>query len=316
MAETPIITPWTRYIPASLLIHGAIFGIMAWCDWTPPFIPPSSSTQTSQKLWNSGIPIAILDGHTTSDADPQFESISPDDDPFVTHEMPQTPDVDPIMDVSATPAPPNVPVTATPVKDVSTLEHTHMPVPPSSDASPSSEPPASTAPSGNTSASTAPSGNTPDSTAPSGNTPASTAPSGNTPDSTAPSGNTPGSTAPSGNTPGSTAPSGNTPGSASESQDAAIWRAYTATLSAHFKKKRLYPEMARRLKLTGTVWILVEIRRDGTLLNAQIETSSGSDLLDQAALNSARSSAPVPPFPQGITATSRKVRIPYQYSLR
>ena len=296
MAETPIITPWTRYIPASLLIHGAIFGIMAWCDWTPPFIPPSSSTQTSQKLWNSGIPIAILDGHTTSDADPQFESISPDDDPFVTHEMPQTPDVDPIMDVSATPAPPNVPVTPTPVKDVSTLEHTHMPVPPSSDASPSSEPPASTAPSGNTSA--------------------STAPSGNTPGSTAPSGNTPGSTAPSGNTPTSTAPSGNTPGSASESQDAAIWRAYTATLSAHFKKKRLYPEMARRLKLTGTVWILVEIRRDGTLLNAQIETSSGSDLLDQAALNSARSSAPVPPFPQGITATSRKVRIPYQYSLR
>ena len=276
MAETPIITPWTRYIPASLLIHGAIFGIMAWCDWTPPFIPPSSSTQTSQKLWNSGIPIAILDGHTTSDADPQFESISPDDDPFVTHEMPQTPDVDPIMEVSATPAPPNVPVTPTPVKDVSTLEHTHMPVPPSSDASPSSEPPASTAPSGNT----------------------------------------PDSTAPSGNTPGSTAPSGNTPGSASESQDAAIWRAYTATLSAHFKKKRLYPEMARRLKLTGTVWILVEIRRDGTLLNAQIETSSGSDLLDQAALNSARSSAPVPPFPQGITATSRKVRIPYQYSLR
>ena len=276
MAETPIITPWTRYIPASLLIHGAIFGIMAWCDWTPPFIPPSSSTQTSQKLWNSGIPIAILDGHTTSDADPQFESISPDDDPFVTHEMPQTPDVDPIMDVSATPTPPNVPVTPSPVKDVSTLEHTHMPVPPSSDASPSSEPPASTAPSGNTSASTAPSGNTP----------------------------------------GSTAPSGNTPGSASESQDAAIWRAYTATLSAHFKKKRLYPEMARRLKLTGTVWILVEIRRDGTLLNAQIETSSGSDLLDQAALNSARSSAPVPPFPQGITATSRKVRIPYQYSLR
>ncbi len=296
MAETPIITPWTRYIPASLLIHGAIFGIMAWCDWTPPFIPPSSSTQTSQKLWNSGIPIAILDGHTTSDADPQFESISPDDDPFVTHEMPQTPDVDPIMDVSATPAPPNVPVTPTPVKDVSTLEHTHMPVPPSSDASPSSEPPASTAPSGNTSA--------------------STAPSGNTLGSTAPSGNTPGSTAPSGNTPTSTAPSGNTPGSASESQDAAIWRAYTATLSAHFKKKRLYPEMARRLKLTGTVWILVEIRRDGTLLNAQIETSSGSDLLDQAALNSARSSAPVPPFPQGITATSRKVRIPYQYSLR
>ena len=296
MAETPIITPWTRYIPASLLIHGAIFGIMAWCDWTPPFIPPSSSTQTSQKLWNSGIPIAILDGHTTSDADPQFESISPDDDPFVTHEMPQTPDVDPIMDVSATPTPPNVPVTPTPVKDVSTLEHTHMPVPPSSDASPSSEPPASTAPSGNT--------------------PASTAPSGNTPGSTAPSGNTPGSTAPSGNTPTSTAPSGNTPGSASESQDAAIWRAYTATLSAHFKKKRLYPEMARRLKLTGTVWILVEIRRDGTLLNAQIETSSGSDLLDQAALNSARSSAPVPPFPQGITATSRKVRIPYQYSLR
>ncbi len=296
MAETPIITPWTRYIPASLLIHGAIFGIMAWCDWTPPFIPPSSSTQTSQKLWNSGIPIAILDGHTTSDADPQFESISPDDDPFVTHEMPQTPDVDPIMDVSATPTPPNVPVTPTPVKDVSTLEHTHMPVPPSSDASPSSEPPASTAPSGNTSA--------------------STAPSGNTSASTAPSGNTPGSTAPSGNTPTSTAPSGNTPGSASESQDAAIWRAYTATLSAHFKKKRLYPEMARRLKLTGTVWILVEIRRDGTLLNAQIETSSGSDLLDQAALNSARSSAPVPPFPQGITATSRKVRIPYQYSLR
>ena len=105
-------------------------------------------------------------------------------------------------------------------------------------------------------------------------------------------------------------------GTATAPNEAAIWNAYARQLSAHFKRFKKYPAMAQRLKLTGTAWVRIELQRDGTILDAQIDASSGHDILDKAALQAARSAQPLPPFPPQIAAKTRKIRIPYQFSLR
>ena len=95
-----------------------------------------------------------------------------------------------------------------------------------------------------------------------------------------------------------------------------IWADYTRTLSDYFKSKQHYPEMARRLKLTGTVWILLELRRNGTLISAQIAQSSGVPILDEAAIEAATQATPVPPFPAQTTDLTKKIKIPYRYKLK
>ena len=97
--------------------------------------------------------------------------------------------------------------------------------------------------------------------------------------------------------------------------ESVAWRAYTKTLSAHFKKFKFYPEMARKQRLSGTVMLAVVIRRDGVVEDVQIEESSGSALLDQAAVQSAGRASPVPPFPADVSADSRKLLIPYRYQI-
>ncbi len=94
---------------------------------------------------------------------------------------------------------------------------------------------------------------------------------------------------------------------------AQVWALYTAQLSAHFKRFQGYPEMARRMKLKGTVVISIELRRDGTVLSAEVAESSGVAMLDDAALQAAKKASPTPPFPKETTENTRKIRIPYRF---
>ncbi len=95
-----------------------------------------------------------------------------------------------------------------------------------------------------------------------------------------------------------------------------LWKAYTQTLSKHFRLQKHYPEMAKKLRLEGTVWLLVEINRSGEILSAEIAQSSGIEILDEAALNSAEKAGPVPGFPKETSAETKKLRIPYHYRLK
>ena len=97
--------------------------------------------------------------------------------------------------------------------------------------------------------------------------------------------------------------------------EAELWGAYSKTLSAHFKKYKFYPEMARKQRLTGTVMLAVDIRRDGVVEDVRVDQTSGSAMLDQAAVQSARRASPVPPFPPDVMASSRRLIIPYRYQL-
>ncbi len=58
-----------------------------------------------------------------------------------------------------------------------------------------------------------------------------------------------------------------------------------------------YPDEARRRRLAGTLVISVAIRRNGSVERAEILQSSGTRLLDDAALRIARLAEPYPPLP-------------------
>lgn len=97
--------------------------------------------------------------------------------------------------------------------------------------------------------------------------------------------------------------------------ESALWDGYKKKLNAHFKSHRHYPEMAQRLKLAGTVVVSVEIQQNGEVLSVQLEQSSGIEILDEAAISSAKAASPAPAFPKGVTAQVQKVLIPYRYSI-
>ncbi len=59
-----------------------------------------------------------------------------------------------------------------------------------------------------------------------------------------------------------------------------------------------YPDEARRRKLAGTLVISVAIRRDGSVERADVIQSSGTKLLDDAALRIAKLAEPYPPLPR------------------
>ena len=95
----------------------------------------------------------------------------------------------------------------------------------------------------------------------------------------------------------------------------ALWAAYAKLLSAYFAKKRPYPAMAKRMGHQGTVWIELELARSGKLLSSKVYQSSGSKLLDSAALDVVKK-AKIPPFPDGVEEEKRVVRVDFRYSLK
>jgi periplasmic protein TonB len=63
-----------------------------------------------------------------------------------------------------------------------------------------------------------------------------------------------------------------------------------------------YPEAARRQKVYGSLMLSVEIAADGRLLKVEVERSSGSRILDAAAIHIVEISAPYPAFNDAMRA--------------
>lgn len=61
-----------------------------------------------------------------------------------------------------------------------------------------------------------------------------------------------------------------------------------------------YPEAAKRNRLYGTLVLTVNIHDDGSLESVQVERSSGSKVLDQAAINIVEMAAPFARFPEAM----------------
>lgn len=61
-----------------------------------------------------------------------------------------------------------------------------------------------------------------------------------------------------------------------------------------------YPEAARRNRLYGALVLTVNIQDDGSLESVQVERSSGSKILDAAAVKIVEMAAPYAPFPEAM----------------
>lgn len=71
-----------------------------------------------------------------------------------------------------------------------------------------------------------------------------------------------------------------------------------------------YPQKAISENLTGDLLLMAAINEDGTLNRVEIWRSSGVKLLDDAAVRIVKQSAPYPPLPEGIRATTKILKIP------
>ncbi|MGH6834035.1 MAG: TonB family protein [Methylocella sp.] len=93
--------------------------------------------------------------------------------------------------------------------------------------------------------------------------------------------------------------------------EAAAWR---SSWSAEMSWSRHYPEAARARGEQGTVRLALTIDRSGHVVSARVIASSGSSILDQAALEMARhaSGRPLPPEMGPIASLT----VPVRYSIR
>ncbi|MCB2261465.1 MAG: TonB family protein [Candidatus Thiosymbion ectosymbiont of Robbea hypermnestra] len=70
-----------------------------------------------------------------------------------------------------------------------------------------------------------------------------------------------------------------------------------------------YPEAAKRRKLYGSLVLRIALRADGSVERIRVLRSSGSDLLDQAAIGIVELAAPFSPFPPDIRAEAEILEI-------
>lgn len=64
---------------------------------------------------------------------------------------------------------------------------------------------------------------------------------------------------------------------------------FAQDVRSRIERKKIYPDAARDLGMSGEVEVLYELGRAGNLLRAEIVSSSGYKLLDQAALRAVKS---------------------------
>ncbi len=95
--------------------------------------------------------------------------------------------------------------------------------------------------------------------------------------------------------------------SAKQAVDAAYLHDWRARLEA--VGNRYYPEASLRYGIYGELRLLVIVRKDGSLEDIQVLSSSGYAVLDEAAMKIVRLAAPFAPFPAELRATTDKLEI-------
>jgi len=101
-------------------------------------------------------------------------------------------------------------------------------------------------------------------------------------------------------------------GQKQEGGDAGVKRAYLGKLHGQLARTKVNPHT----RITGTVLVRFSVGRSGDLLSREVIASSGSQLLDNAALASVEKAAPFPAFPAGITVDKIVEVVPYRFSVR
>ena len=89
-------------------------------------------------------------------------------------------------------------------------------------------------------------------------------------------------------------------------------RKYLGALRTHLERSKVNP----RTTLIGTAVVRLTVKSDGELIEHKIIKSSGSKLLDNAALASIEQASPFPAIPSEVGEETIQVSVPFKFSVR
>ncbi len=81
------------------------------------------------------------------------------------------------------------------------------------------------------------------------------------------------------------------------------------------KEMQRFPPNVRNLEKGSSATIRFTLLRDGTIRNPKVSSSSGSLVLDNAALAAVQNAEPYPPFPEGQSGNSIRLELPIVFEL-
>ena len=112
---------------------------------------------------------------------------------------------------------------------------------------------------------------------------------------------------------GRTARSGKKAGSSREAGNAAVSN-YPGQVVSRLRRNLRYPSQARRQRIRGEVHVRFTVSRSGSVAGVSIVRSSGSAVLDKAALDTVRRAAPFPAIPAGAGRSNWPFTVPLAFT--
>lgn len=103
------------------------------------------------------------------------------------------------------------------------------------------------------------------------------------------------------------------PSPAPRSSTIALWR---STLQQHLQSRKRYPRTAQSRRQEGVATIRFVLDREGNLMSINLEHSSGTEMLDEEALDLVRRALPLPPPPPEVSSERTEVVLPIEFHLR
>ncbi|MEO0034464.1 MAG: hypothetical protein RLZZ501_487 [Pseudomonadota bacterium] len=93
----------------------------------------------------------------------------------------------------------------------------------------------------------------------------------------------------------------------------ALWR---SALQQYLQSRKRYPRAAQSRRQEGVATIRFILDRTGNLMSLGLEQSSGTEMLDEEALDLVRRALPLPPPPPEVTGERIEVVLPIEFRLR
>jgi protein TonB len=87
---------------------------------------------------------------------------------------------------------------------------------------------------------------------------------------------------------------------------------YLGTLRTQLEKHKINP----RSRFSGTVWLRFTVGENGEIVTREVATSSGSKVLDDAAVSALERAAPFPPIPTEVGTRPLVVSVPFKFVAR
>ncbi len=91
--------------------------------------------------------------------------------------------------------------------------------------------------------------------------------------------------------------------------------AWQKAIFAHIGRFKAYPEAARKRRIKGEIVLSFVLDRNGGVSGVRIATSSGTPVLDQAAIEVLRRASPLPAPPKDVGGETIELLLPMRYQL-